>query len=111
MKLTIVIPALDEEEAIGSTIERCLAARAEIVERSPVDDVEIIVVSDGSTDRTVEIASTYDDIQLIVFPQNRGYGAAIKQGFETGTGNLVGFLDASYFYPLSGHDSCPVLGK
>lgn len=94
MKLTIVIPALNEEEAIGSTIERCLAARAEIVERSPVDDVEIIVVSDGSTDRTVEIASAYDDIQLIVFPQNRGYGAAIKQGFETGTGNLVGFLDA-----------------
>lgn len=94
MKLTIVIPALNEEDAIGSTIERCLAAREVIVQRSPVDDVEIIVVSDGSTDRTVEIASTYDEIKLIVFPVNRGYGAAIKQGFETGTGNLVGFLDA-----------------
>jgi len=94
MRLTIVIPALNEEAAIGATIERCLDARREIVDQSPVDDVEIIVVSDGSTDRTAEIASGYGDVRVIVFETNRGYGAAIKKGFEEGSGDLVGFLDA-----------------
>jgi glycosyltransferase involved in cell wall biosynthesis len=94
MKLTIVIPAYNEEDAIASIIERCLAARETIIEASPVDDVEVIVVSDGSTDRTVELASRYDEARLIVFERNRGYGAAIKKGFEEGTGQLVGFLDA-----------------
>ena len=94
MKLTIVIPAYNEEEAIGSTIERCLAARETITANSPVDEVEIIVVSDGSTDRTADIAGGFEDVRLVVFEKNRGYGAAIKRGFEEGTGDLVSFLDA-----------------
>ena len=94
MKLTIVIPALNEEQAIGSIIERTLAARERIVAESPVDEVELIVVSDGSTDRTVEIAARYDEAHLIVFETNRGYGAAIKKGFAEASGDLVGFLDA-----------------
>lgn len=93
MKLTIVIPAYNEEEAIGSTIERTVAARESIIDHSPIHEVEIIVVSDGSTDRTVEIASQYSDIRVVVFPKNRGYGAAIKKGFEVGSGDVVGFLD------------------
>lgn len=67
--LTVVIPALNEEEAIGSTIERCLAARAEICELANLSEVEIIVVSDGSTDRTAEIAKQYDEISVIEFPK------------------------------------------
>lgn len=94
MKLTVVIPALNEEEAIGSTIERMLAARSHIVQTSPVEDVEVIVVSDGSTDRTAEIAASFQGVRVVVFEQNRGYGAAIKQGFAEGTGDVVGFLDA-----------------
>lgn len=94
MKLSIVIPALNEEQAIGATIERSLAAREHITRNSPVEEVELIVVSDGSTDRTVEIAAGYEDLQLIVFERNRGYGAAIKKGFEVSTGDLVAFLDA-----------------
>ncbi len=94
MKLTIVIPALNEEDAIGSTIERTLAARERIVAQSPVEQVEVIVVSDGSTDRTADIARGFADVRLIVFEHNRGYGAAIKAGFEMATGELVGFLDA-----------------
>ena len=92
--LTIVIPALDEEEAIGSTIERCLAAREEIQRVAGLEAVEIIVVSDGSTDRTPEIARSFSEVGVIEFERNRGYGAAIKAGFAAGTGTLVGFLDA-----------------
>ncbi|NNL66409.1 MAG: glycosyltransferase family 2 protein, partial [Myxococcales bacterium] len=92
--LTIVLPALDEEEAIGSTIARCLEARAHIVSESPVRGVEIVVVSDGSTDRTEEIARSFEEVSVLAFTRNRGYGAAIKAGFAHGTGDLVGFLDA-----------------
>jgi glycosyltransferase involved in cell wall biosynthesis len=97
-KLTIVIPALNEEESIGSTVQRCLDAREHIRSVGKVREVEIVVVSDGSTDRTAEIAQEYaarePAVSVIVFPTNRGYGAALKEGFEQGTGELVSFLDA-----------------
>lgn len=92
--LTIVIPALNEEEAIGSTLQRCLDARDSIKARTNVEAVEIIVVSDGSTDRTEEIAQSFPDVNVLVFEKNRGYGAAIKCGFAHGRGDLVSFLDA-----------------
>jgi glycosyltransferase involved in cell wall biosynthesis len=92
--LSIVIPALNEEEAIASTVERCLAARATIVAESPAAGVEILVVNDGSTDRTEEIARRYPDVTVIGFDRNRGYGAAIKTGFSLARGEWVGFLDA-----------------
>jgi glycosyltransferase involved in cell wall biosynthesis len=107
MKLLIVIPALNEEESIASIITRSLAARASIVANSPVTEVEITVVSDGSTDRTVELASRYtDQIKLTVFETNRGYGAAIKEAWNQADADLLGFLDADgtcdpeFFTPL-----------
>lgn len=93
-RLTIVIPALDEAEAIGDTIQRCLDARAHIASTGGVSHVEVIVVSDGSTDTTATIARGFSDVEVIEFPINRGYGAAIKAGFQRGAGDLVGFLDA-----------------
>jgi glycosyltransferase involved in cell wall biosynthesis len=92
--LTIVIPALNEEEAIGGTISRCLDACDEIERVAGLDEVEVIVVSDGSTDRTVEIAQGFPQVKVIVFEKNRGYGAAIKEGFRQGKGDLVSFIDA-----------------
>ena len=96
--LTIVIPALNEEASIGATIQRCLDAREWIRRSGQVDDIRVVVVSDGSADRTVEIAQTFADrersVTTIVFARNRGYGAAIKEGFARSTGDLVAFLDA-----------------
>jgi glycosyltransferase involved in cell wall biosynthesis len=92
--LTIVIPALNEEGAIGDTVKRCLEARSGIADRAGLTTVEIIVVSDGSTDRTAEIARSFADVNVIVFEENRGYGAAIKEGWRQGRGTLLGFLDA-----------------
>jgi glycosyltransferase involved in cell wall biosynthesis len=95
MKLLIAIPALNEERSIQSIIERSLAARAEIIATSPITEVEITVVSDGSSDRTVEFASAYTErIKLIIFPVNRGYGAAIKEAWEQSDADLLSFLDA-----------------
>jgi glycosyltransferase involved in cell wall biosynthesis len=107
MKLLIAIPAFNEEASIQQVIERCLEARKYIIETSPVTRVEITVVSDGSTDRTVELAGRFSDrIKLIVFPGNRGYGAAIKEAWTQSNADLLGFLDADgtceprFFSPL-----------
>ena len=95
MRLLIAIPALNEQESIASSIEKCLDARQHIIDHSPVDEVEVTVVSDGSTDRTVEIAGRYtDQIKLIVFETNRGYGAAITEAWMSSDADLLGFLDA-----------------
>jgi cellulose synthase/poly-beta-1,6-N-acetylglucosamine synthase-like glycosyltransferase len=80
--LTIVIPAYNEQEAIGSTVDRTLSCRAEVMERG------------GLRDATAQIAGTFEEIELVSFGANRGYGAAIKEGFRRGDGDLVGFLDA-----------------
>ncbi len=107
MKLLIAIPALNEEKSIEKIIARTLEARDTITADSPVTEVEITVVSDGSTDRTVELAERFGDrIGLIVFPQNRGYGAAIQAAWRQSDAELVGFLDADgtcdprFFAPL-----------
>ncbi len=106
-KLLIVIPALNEEDSIASIIERCLAAVPEIVHATGLRAVDVTVVSDGSTDQTVEIASRYGEwIDLIVFEKNKGYGAAIKEGWQRSDADLLGFLDAdgtcdpAFFVPL-----------
>ncbi len=92
--LSIVVPALNEEGVIGETIRRCLEAREHIVEDANVAEVEVIVVSDGSTDRTESIACEFPDVTVLGFEHNRGYGVAIKTGFEHARGDLLGFLDA-----------------
>ncbi len=95
MILSIVIPALNEEDSIASIIERTLAATPIIISNTDVSEVEITVVSDGSTDNTVKIAQSYlPKINLIIFEKNKGYGAAIKQGWNESKGELVAFLDA-----------------
>jgi glycosyltransferase involved in cell wall biosynthesis len=107
MKLLIAIPALNEEQSIHSTIQRCLDARQSILENSPVTDVDITVVSDGSTDHTVDRAREFGSlINLIEFSRNQGYGAAIMEAWSHSEADLLGFLDADgtcdpqFFAPL-----------
>src|SRR5260370_8894812 len=94
MKLLIGVAALNEEASIVSTIRRSLAARKLIISSSAVSEVAITVVSDGSTDRTVELAGRFPEIDLIVFERNRGYGAAIKEAWSRSESDLLAFLHA-----------------
>jgi glycosyltransferase involved in cell wall biosynthesis len=107
MKLGIVIPALNEEDSIEKIILLTHKAKDFIIANSPVNEVDIIVVSDGSTDQTVPLAQKHlDKIKLIIFEKNRGYGAAIKTGWESTDADLLAFLDADgtcnpeFFAPL-----------
>lgn len=96
--LSVVIPALNEEDGIAAIIERIEATRSGLASVG-VTGLEIIVVDDGSEDRTGEIAASYESVRLIRHPHNRGYGAAIKTGFNNARGDLLAFTDADGTYP------------
>jgi glycosyltransferase involved in cell wall biosynthesis len=93
MKLSVVIPVYDEEATIRELIER--------VQRMGIPK-EIIVVDDGSTDGTPEILRTlekeHDNLRLILFPKNKGKGAALRAGFQQASGNYVIVQDADLEY-------------
>jgi glycosyltransferase involved in cell wall biosynthesis len=86
LRVSIVIPAHNEEGAIGDVLARL---RAEL----PRGVVEIIVVDDGSTDSTGEIAARAG-ARVLRHPHNRGYGAALKTGIRAATGDYVLTMDA-----------------
>jgi glycosyltransferase involved in cell wall biosynthesis len=97
-KLSVVIPAYNEEDSIADILDRVLSIQSEL-ETVGVEGPEVIVVDDGSKDRTVEIVKGRGNIRLIQHARNRGYGGALKTGFCNATGNLLAFLDADGTYP------------
>ncbi|MCS6881910.1 MAG: glycosyltransferase family 2 protein [Oscillochloridaceae bacterium] len=96
--LSVVIPAYNEEDGIAAIVERVLAIRPQLAEVG-VDDLECIVVDDGSTDRTAAIVQGFGEQVRLIRQQNRGYGGALKTGFSVARGELIGFLDADSTYP------------
>jgi glycosyltransferase involved in cell wall biosynthesis len=87
MKTSLIIPAYDEEKGLPLVIE----------EYSDKVD-EIIVVDDGSADRTFEVAKKYD-VKLYKHETNKGKVAALRTGVEHATGEIIIFTDADYTYP------------
>ncbi|MEA4908377.1 MAG: glycosyltransferase family 2 protein [Chloroflexi bacterium] len=96
--LSIVIPAYNEENGIADIINRVLAVRNDL-SQAGIQDLELLVVDDGSRDRTAAIVESMPGATLIRHPQNKGYGAALKTGFAAARGELIGFLDADGTYP------------
>jgi len=96
--LSVVIPAYNEEGGIADIIRRTLAVKPRLPGVG-VDELELLVVDDGSQDRTAEIAGRIEGVRLIRHTTNRGYGAALKSGFRRASGELFGFLDADGTYP------------
>lgn len=84
MNISAVIPAYNEEAALVSTL---------LSLKSVKDIGEIIVVNDGSSDKTGEIADHYAD-HAIHMPYNQGKGSALKKGCEIASGDIVLFIDS-----------------
>ncbi|HEY3473859.1 MAG TPA: glycosyltransferase family 2 protein [Anaerolineales bacterium] len=96
--LSVVIPAYNEESGIAEIASRVLSV-APALNQVGVDSLELLVVDDGSRDRTVEVAQNISGVTLIRHLKNKGYGAALKTGFSKASGELIGFLDADGTYP------------
>lgn len=96
--LTVVIPAYNEENGIAEIAHRVLSVR-DALSSVGVAELELIVVDDGSRDKTAEVAGSIPGVRLVRHAVNKGYGAALKTGFSQATGELIGFLDADGTYP------------
>lgn len=96
--LSVIIPAYNEQDGIAEIACRVLSVESDLREAG-VDQLELLIVDDGSRDRTAEVASNIPGVTLIRHPQNKGYGAALKTGFSRAQGELIGFLDADGTYP------------
>lgn len=90
MKVSIIIPALNEEGYIQSAIESAL--------RQDYPHVEVIVVDNGSTDRTVEIVQKYPNVKLIREPE-RGLLNAREAGRLAAKGDIIAQMDADCVAP------------
>jgi glycosyltransferase involved in cell wall biosynthesis len=96
--LSVVIPALNEEDGIAEIVQRVMHAETSL-KAAGVGGLEVIVVDDGSRDGTAGIVAGLPGARLIRHGTNRGYGAAIKSGFRNARGELLAFLDADGTYP------------
>lgn len=85
MKVAVIVPAYNEEERLPVVLEAVKAAKL-------ID--EIVVVSDGSTDRTYELASSDPRVNAIDLQPNRGKGGAMRAGAENTDAEVILFLDA-----------------
>lgn len=85
MRLTCLIPAFNAEPFIAEALGSVLAQRRQVD--------EILVVDDGSTDRTAEIAERWG-ARVVRLPGNRGAGAARNRGAELARGEVLLWLDA-----------------
>lgn len=85
-RITVIIPCLNEEQGIE-----------QVLRRTPSFVDQIIVVDNGSTDRTAEVAESLG--ASVVRENIRGYGRAYKTGFSRATGDIIITLDGDHSYP------------
>ena len=88
--ISIVIPAFNEEKAIGSVVDALKAL--------PLD-AEVIIVDDGSLDATASIAEAHG-ARVVRRPQNSGYGRSVKDGVRHATRDVIVVSDADGTYPI-----------
>jgi glycosyltransferase involved in cell wall biosynthesis len=86
MKISIIVPAYNEEEAISFGLEK-------FVSLGYHKKYELIYINDGSTDKTEEIIRTYP-VKIFNHHVNKGYGAALKTGIRKATGDKIIILDS-----------------
>ena len=93
LPISVLIPAYNEEGALASTVAAIESQRAHF------NNMEIVVINDGSDDQTGPIARTLP-VTLIEHERNRGYGAALKSGLQRARYDYIVIADADGTYPL-----------
>ena len=97
--LSVIVPAYNEELRLGASLKRMLAYFD-----TQSYDVEILVVDDGSSDSTAQVAATISacrpQVRLLSYKPNRGKGHAVRYGMLRAQGNRVLFCDADLATPI-----------
>jgi glycosyltransferase involved in cell wall biosynthesis len=94
LTFSLIIPAYNEEAGIAQVINDLTVDLAAMA-----GQYEVIVVNDGSRDRTKAILQTLSGIRVVEHPRNRGYGAALKTGMHLAQAPLIVITDADGSYP------------
>jgi len=91
VKVSIIVPCYNEEETIVEVVNEIRNLKLD-------HEKEIIVIDDGSTDQSLSIISSFDDIKLIQHESNRGKGVAIRTGIINASGDILIIQDADLEY-------------
>jgi len=98
-RISIVLPAFNEEDNVVTAVTRALATGSRLC-----DEVEVIVVDDGSRDGTADLVRAMraadTRVQLVQHVNNRGYGEALRSGFNSATKDLIFFTAAANQFDL-----------
>ncbi|MDP1853063.1 MAG: glycosyltransferase family 2 protein [Candidatus Omnitrophota bacterium] len=92
ISVSVIVPLFNEEKVIAGFVKELLSLKKA--------NWEIIIVDDGSTDKSAELVLE-NDITLLRHQANRGYGAAIKTGIAKAKNDVIAIVDADGTYPLS----------
>jgi len=91
VKLTVIVPCYNEEETVGEVLQRLIRLDLSC-------DLEVIVVDDGSTDKSTKAVEAFSNVQLVRHNVNKGKGVAIRTGIEKSSGDIVLVQDADLEY-------------
>lgn len=99
IKLSIIIPCFNEEDRLPKNF-----AKAYAFFKKNIKDFEVILVDDGSVDKTLTIikhlSKQYKDVNFISYRPNQGKGYAVKKGVEKSSGQIICFMDADFAIDL-----------
>lgn len=101
--ITVVLPAHNEEGNIRNTVDNCVS----YLEKN-IGDYEVVVVNDGSSDRTgeivAEISSSNPNVVLVNHETNKGYGSALRSGFDKASKDYIFFMDSDGQFDINDLD-------
>jgi len=92
--ISIILPVYNEELGIKSVLENIYTAIKDLVY-----SCEVLIIDDGSTDNTLEIAEKFP-VSIYQHPNNLGYGAALKTGLANANSDIICIVDADGTYPV-----------
>jgi glycosyltransferase involved in cell wall biosynthesis len=91
----VIVPTFEEASRVATTVRRL---RDELADLQSHGGLEIVVVDDGSSDATAEIARAAGADRVVVQPENHGKGAAVRAGMAVARGRTLAFTDADLAY-------------